>query len=145
MNKSTSYWQDKNHHEAVKRCYENMTDLLGFVTQPPSRDTGNSTLELTRGQKLLKAVYQRPEDFELVKEWKNTDQMCLILKDLKSSFELTFIKTFGIPPVYGCKPDFGFSSKEISDIIEGIETYQKHAETREQDQLLMMFDGIYGE
>lgn len=144
MNKLTSYWQDKNHHEAVKRCYENMTDLLGFVVQTP-RDTGNSTIELTRGQKLLKAVYQRPEDFELIKEYKNTDQMGLILKDQKSPFQFTFIKTFGIPPIYGCKPDFGFSSKEISDVINTLETYQKHAETREQDQLLMMFDGIYGE
>ena len=101
--------------------------------------------ELTRGQKLLKAVYQRPEDFELIKEYKNTDQMCLILKDRKSPIKFRFIKTFGVHPIYGCKPDFGFSSKEISDVINTLETYQKHAETREQDQLLMMFDGIYGE
>lgn len=108
-------------------------------------ETNHLPRELTRGQKLLKAVCQRPEDFELIKEWKNPDQMCLTLKDRKSPIQFTFIKTFGIPPVYGCKQDFGFSSKEISDIIKGIETYKKHAETREQDQLLMMFDGIYGE
>ena len=101
--------------------------------------------ELTRGQKLLKTVNQRPEDFVLVKEYKNQDQMCFILKDLKSPIQFTFLKTFGIPPVYGCKPDFGFSSKEISDIINTLETYQKHVETKEQVSLLMMFDGIYGE
>ena len=108
-------------------------------------ETNHLPRELTRGQKLLKAVYQRPEDFELIKEYKNTDQMCLILKDRKSPIQFTFIKTFGIPPVYGCKPDFGFSSKEISDIINTLETYQKHVETKEQVSLLMMFDGIYGE
>ena len=81
--------------------------------------------ELTRGQKLLKTVNQRPEDFVLVKEYKNQDQMCFILKDLKSPIQFTFLKTFGIPPIYGCKPDFGFSSKEISGSVVSI-THRAH-------------------
>lgn len=44
--------------------------------------------ELTRGQKLLKTVNQRPEDFVLVKEYKNQDPSCFILKDLKSPIRL---------------------------------------------------------